>query len=494
VTIFLDESFPLPRIIELRVPPFRWVSYGWGEFNLKIRLLFCNPSKNKPMDVVHPLKLDPGKSGREVTGYEGYFDVELDKSSEFLAGEQGIDVDEVPRMADVEHLEGGSQGDKSPAPEASSEDTIRVADLLHLDADIEKQPGLVSNGSFSNESVVERVSDLDDLEVRQMVESLEPYAVQLHEIVKKYPLVSDGVKLPYTVAPSDGVFLSWNVGRRKSIEWQRARLLQNDVISELKAEDSTAPTNLTVKAVVVWCRQNQYGLPRTDMDEDLLNPHIPPRSDGDEDSLQYCRYCGMIKDSPPKKGQKRSRPSWGVDAYCRCGQDVSEHLTTMKTSSSVQDMIDRNRHTTQNNTSNQNTSSLTSTEIRALLYQTDANVMRWVWNMIDQLNLPAIDPSVDDEITHPVEDTLAFSAVVTHATKSFLSRLISLASQQSSIPTTEDEDEAATGPSSNTEQNITAPLVVTPIHILRAIQAGSEFDFLTNAGMATGSSQQGGGG
>jgi hypothetical protein len=127
------------------------------------------------------------------------------------------------------------------------------------------------------------------------------------------------------------------------------------------------------------------------------------------------------------------------------------------------------------------------------LYQTDANVMRWVWNTVDQLSLPTIQPSAADEISQPVEDTLAFSAVVTHATKSFLSRLISLASQQSSVPTTEDEDEAAAGPSSNTEQNITAPLVVTPIHILRAIRAGREFDFLTNAGMATGSSQQGGG-
>ena len=132
MTIFLDESFPLPRIIELRVPPFRWVSYGWGEFNLNIRLVFCDPSKNKPMDVVHPLKLDPGKSGREVTGYEGYFDVELDRTSDFLPGEQGLEYDEVPRMVDVERAEGKAGNHKNekeskrkPVEEDMDMDTIQ---------------------------------------------------------------------------------------------------------------------------------------------------------------------------------------------------------------------------------------------------------------------------------------------------------------------------------------------------------------------------------
>jgi hypothetical protein len=340
-----------------------------------------------------------------------------------------------------------------------------------------ERPALVSSGSFSDESVVERVSDLDDTEIQQMVESLEPYAVQLHETVKKYPLVAEGVKLPYSVASSDAIFLSWNVGRQKSIEWHRARILQSDVLAELDADESVSQ-NLTVKNIVVWCRTHQYG---------------PPTGDGEEDLLQYCRYCGMIKDAPLKKGRKRSKSSWGVDAYCRCGQDVVDHLTMMKTSSSVQDMIDRNRQTTANDTTN-HTTSLTSTETRALLYQTDANLMRWVWNTIDQLDLPSIQRTTDHEITQPVEDTLAFSAIVTHATRSFLSRLIHLASQQSSTPTAEDEDAVAAaavvGASSNPGQNITAPLVVTPIHILRAIRAGREFDFLTNAGMATGSSQQ----
>lgn len=441
---------------------------------MKIRLLFCDPTKNKPMDVVHPLKLDPGKSGREVTGYEGYFDVELDKNSEFLPGEEGIEVDEVPRMSTVEHLEGESQED-SPAPEPVQDDITAAEVQEDTATGNAERPALVSSGSFSDESVVERVSDLDDTEIQQMVESLEPYAVQLHETVKKYPLVSEGVKLPYSVASSDAMFLSWNVGRQKSIEWHRARILQSEVLAELNGDES-ASQNLTVKNVVVWCRTHQYG---------------PPTGDCEEDLLQYCRYCGMIKDAPLKKGRKRSNSGWGVDAYCRCGQDVVDHLTTMKTSSSVQDMINRNRQTTQNDTTN-HTTSLTSTEIRALLYQTDANLMRWVWNTIDQLDLPGIQRTTD-EITQPVEDTLAFSAVVTHATRSFLSRLIHLASQQSSTPTTEDEDAVAAavvGASSIPGQNITAPLVVTPIHILRAIRAGREFDFLTNAGMATGSSQQ----
>jgi hypothetical protein len=506
VTIFLDESFPLPRIIELRVPPFRWVSYGWGEFNLNIRLVFCDPSKNKPMDVVHTLKLDPGKSGREVTGYEGYFDVELDRSSQFLAGEQGVEYDEVPKMADVERAEhsktaSAGKGKRKDEEEVDG-DTIRVAEIRDMITispritakgknAVEKRPILPKSGSFSDESVVEKVSDMDDAEVRQIVDSLEPYAIQLNDAVKKYPLIGDAVKLPYSVAPSNRVFLSWNMGRQKSVEWHRAKLIQGDVLANLSPEMSSAATDLTVKSVVVWCRQNGHG-----------PPAASPGEEDVEQQFQYCRYCGMIEDSPPPKGQKRSKSSWGVDAYCRCGQDVIENLASMKTASSVQDMINRHRVLQQKNISSENTESLNARQIRALLSQTDVNLMRWVWNTVLQLDLPGTQAPEDNE---PPNDTLAVSAIITHATRSFLDRLVRLASQHSSPPDPEDEDEVIVvgappnhppehQPHHNHNPTTTAaPLVVTPIHILRAIRSARDFDFLTNAGMATGSSQQQGG-
>lgn len=456
------------------------------------------------MDVVHPLKLDPGKSGREVGGYEGYFDVDLDRNSEFLPGEAGVEYDEVPKMAEVEKMENGAaqqnnQHKDIAGLETLDTDTIRVADPREMnpmsspqsrrESMNEKRPILPKSGSFSDDSIVEWVSELDDEEVRQIIDTVEPYSAQLHETVKKYPFISDEVKMPYSVAPSKQVFLSWNIGRRKSVEWQRARLIQADILASYPS-DTNITNDLTVKAVVVWCRQNEYG---------------PPIClDADNEQLQYCRYCGMIKDSPPPKGQKRAKSTWGVDAYCRCGQEVKDHLAVMKTSSSVQDMIDRNRNIVNDVDRNQNPVSFTREEIRALLGRSDVNVMRWVWQTVSQLNLRSTAPaeSVEDTIQSREKDTLAVSAIIARATQSFLTRMIHLAGQQSAIPDTEDEQDeviivgTTSGPSMTTDRQATntVPLVVTPIHILRAIRAGREFDFLTNAGMATGASQGGGGG
>lgn len=451
------------------------------------------------MDVVHPLKLDPGKSGREVTGYEGYFDVELDRSSEFLPGEQGVEYDEVPRMADVERAEGKglhkneNELKRNPMEEDMDADTIRGRDIREMitisprntspaKTELEKRPILPKNGTYSDESVVERVSELDDAEVRQVLDSLEPYAEKLHEAVKKYPLTSVTAKLPYSVAPSNRVFLSWNIGRQKSVEWHRARIILNDIKTNFSLKEAVVGSDLTVKAVVVWCRQNHYG-PSVALDDT-------------DEQLHYCRYCGMIADSPPRKGQKRSKSSWGVDAYCRCGQNVTENLALMKTSSSVQDMISRNRRLVQSRYSAENSTALTAREIRALLLHTDVNMLRWVWSSMLQLNLPSTQPKQNDHSSET--DCLNATAIITQATRSFLNRLIHLARQQSSAPEPEDEDEVivvgVTSKSLEQLQTTTAPLVVTPIHILRAIRAGRQFDFLTNAGMATGSPYQGGGG
>ena len=463
------------------------------------------------MDVVHTLKLDPGKSGREVTGYEGYFDVELDRSSQFLPGEQGVEYDEVPKMAEVERAaadhgktagsmgKGKAKEEREEKEEVVDADTIRVAEIRDMITispripargknivGVEKRPILPKNGSFSDESVAEKVSDMDDTEVRQIVDSLEPYTTQLEDAVKKYPLIGEATKLPYSVAPSNRVFLSWNMGRQKSVEWHRARLIQADVQSSLSPEVSSAAPDLTVKSVLVWCRQTGRG-----------PPVASPGHEDAEQQLHYCRCCGMIQDTPPPKGQKRSKSSWGVDAYCRCGQDVTEQLALMKTSSSAQEMINRYRPLQQKSESSYAGESLNSREIRSLLSHTDVNLMRWVWSTVLQLDLPGTQPSEDDEASN---DTLTVSAIITHATRSFLDRLVHLASQHSSPPDPEDEDEVIVvgAPSKPTDRRqphhnlnpTTAPLVVTPIHILRAIRSAREFDFLTNAGMATGSSQQ----
>jgi hypothetical protein len=505
VTIFLDESFPLPRIIELRVPPFRWVSYGWGEFDLNIHLAFCDPVKNKPMDVVHPLKLDPGRTGREVVGYEGYFDVELDRNSQFLPAEPVVEYDEIPKLAEVEKAENTPAGNRTNKMKLSEEgldaDTIRVArirDMITIShppisvmngptATGDKKPILPKSSRFkSHDNVVEKVLEVNDAEIRQVVDKLEPYSAQLHQAAKKYPLVSDEIsKLPYSVASSNSVFLSWNLGRQKSVEWHRARLMERDIVEELNGpEHEVAEEILTTKGIVFWCRKNNYGPP--DPSDSMGN--------GEEDT-KYCRFCGMIVDAPPQKGQKRTKSSYGVDAYCRCGQNMAFSLAGLKTVSSVQDMVARDRSARRRSTGSQKTVSLKPAEIRALLLQTDVNLLQWVWSTIVQLKLSCAEPKITPGDPHlSIGDSLVATSLLTHTARIFMNRLVNLVRQQFSTAEREDENELIViGRHSSSHRDIpstTHPIVITPIHILRAIRSTKEFDFLTNAGMATGSSQR----
>lgn len=59
-----------------RSPPFHIARRGWGEFPLRVRLYFkC--SLNKPVDIVHNLKLDKSHSGRQTLGNETVFEMNL---------------------------------------------------------------------------------------------------------------------------------------------------------------------------------------------------------------------------------------------------------------------------------------------------------------------------------------------------------------------------------------------------------------------------------
>lgn len=60
-----------------RSPPFHLSRRGWGEFPVQIRLHFKNASLNKPVDIVHHLKLDRNYTGLQTLGAETVVDVWL---------------------------------------------------------------------------------------------------------------------------------------------------------------------------------------------------------------------------------------------------------------------------------------------------------------------------------------------------------------------------------------------------------------------------------
>ncbi|KAJ2452924.1 hypothetical protein EV183_002593 [Coemansia sp. RSA 2336] len=75
VRVFLHPSYRPDDIVDLTPPTFELTRWGWGEFPVRIQLFFCD-KRNKPVDLVHMLKLDDSRSG---ISSETPIDLELDR-------------------------------------------------------------------------------------------------------------------------------------------------------------------------------------------------------------------------------------------------------------------------------------------------------------------------------------------------------------------------------------------------------------------------------
>ncbi|XP_022660233.1 YEATS domain-containing protein 2-like isoform X1 [Varroa destructor] len=75
VRFFLHPSYFPHDVVDV-TSPFQLKRKGWGEFSLRSQLHFVDPL-NKPVDVIHGLKLDKFKTGLQTLGGETIFEVML---------------------------------------------------------------------------------------------------------------------------------------------------------------------------------------------------------------------------------------------------------------------------------------------------------------------------------------------------------------------------------------------------------------------------------
>lgn len=80
VRYFLHESYKPHDIIDVTSSPFHLTRRGWGEFPIRVQLHFHHPL-NKPVDIIHQLKLDMSCSGVQMLGAETVVDLHLHQSS-----------------------------------------------------------------------------------------------------------------------------------------------------------------------------------------------------------------------------------------------------------------------------------------------------------------------------------------------------------------------------------------------------------------------------
>lgn len=79
VRYFLHESYKPHDIIDV-TSPFQLTRRGWGEFPIRVQLHFIHPL-DKPVDIIHNLKLDMTCSGVQMLGAETVVEVSLHRSN-----------------------------------------------------------------------------------------------------------------------------------------------------------------------------------------------------------------------------------------------------------------------------------------------------------------------------------------------------------------------------------------------------------------------------
>jgi transcription initiation factor IIF auxiliary subunit len=82
VRFLIHQSYHPNNLIEVTKAPFQLTRRGWGEFTARVQLFFKNPRLNKPVSILHDLKLDKTYTGLQTFGAETCVEVWLQPDQE----------------------------------------------------------------------------------------------------------------------------------------------------------------------------------------------------------------------------------------------------------------------------------------------------------------------------------------------------------------------------------------------------------------------------
>ncbi|KAJ1519459.1 hypothetical protein ONE63_004747 [Megalurothrips usitatus] len=94
VRFFLHPSYRPNDVVQVVCPPFHLSRRGWGEFPIRVQVHFSN-SLNKPVDIIHNLKLDRTHCGFQTLGSETVAEVWIHRESPQLNLSEQEDHDDL---------------------------------------------------------------------------------------------------------------------------------------------------------------------------------------------------------------------------------------------------------------------------------------------------------------------------------------------------------------------------------------------------------------
>ncbi|KAF8582829.1 hypothetical protein K439DRAFT_120063 [Ramaria rubella] len=245
--------------ITVSAPPFVACSTSDRPFLARLTFEWVG-EKNHAFHVDHWVELDQLKAARPVLGEEQLFDVELDRTTIFL-------------------------------PVCN---TAAVVSWHAAAADDDRREGRVDGMDDSVPG-----SEYRDIAHRQGTSDLE-HTTLLKSIVPRFPIGIETRQprgLPYMLYPSRTSLLALLPGRRKAIEWGRARAIRTEYDSIPTSGDKF---NLTTGDVYRWLeKEGHFPRPRTESVRPLFqaaavpSPNPTSQTQSLNASQQFCPVCGV---------------------------------------------------------------------------------------------------------------------------------------------------------------------------------------------------------
>ncbi len=291
---FLHPSYMPNDIIEISRPPFTITRRGWGEFPVRIQILFNDP-QNKPVDVIHNLKLDKTYTGLQTLGAETIVEIELQRHS--VLAEETNREDTAGKVAANGKGNAGVTSSRCPNPSKQiTDDTMKRSKHNIHDSFINELPrdtpalhlrSRSSEGTSAAEllrSSPVTTSQMDDTSLLSS-DAHEENTISMFDAgtdhalarnVSHFPLICksrDITKLHYC-AKTIQQYKGWSHSKRRASEWQRALDIKRSLLKNQCAE------GLSTKQVMIWCRQHGY------------TPSEVSTAVVDWECLDFCPCCG----------------------------------------------------------------------------------------------------------------------------------------------------------------------------------------------------------
>ncbi|OAJ40873.1 hypothetical protein BDV3_005811 [Batrachochytrium dendrobatidis] len=266
VRFFLHPDYRPYDVIDVTQPPFEVSRCGWGECPVRLQIHFWDPI-NKPINIIHMLNFH--FSGENKAKGERKLEIEIHRSTK-LKHSTHITADHDQTTNALEF-----------GPECNSNSQATPSNIFDLSA---TEPA-ISNAV----NLPESTSAFDS----NTLTTLSSEIIELIEAgCKRYPIIRKDMisesSYSYSTASDFKSFMSWSMGKRKSVEFQRAKLVKQYI-------EMNSLTTVKLQTVVAWCRQLGHtpssirSFPRS---QKMSSPPLVEK----KDSIKpiYCLYCGKL--------------------------------------------------------------------------------------------------------------------------------------------------------------------------------------------------------